>query len=154
MQDKIGSFTEENAFLSNFWPVRVIYEGKVYPSVEHAYQAAKTIDNNQRALFLTYPPSGITMTAGQAKRAGKKITLRQDWEYIKINVMRELNYQKYEVPYLKEKLLSTGNKTLEEGNHWGDTFWGICKGQGQNILGKLLMEIRDNIKQESVKVNV
>lgn len=131
----INKFDREYRWLSNFYPSLVIYDGVVYPTVEHAYQAAKT-HPSQRDPFRHGTP-------GQAKRLGRQVTLRADWEQVKIAVMRELIQKKF-LPHtvLADKLIATGNAELIEGNTWGDKFWGVCDGVGQNMLGKLLMEQR------------
>jgi len=87
------------------------------------------------------------MTAGQSKRAGRKLSLRHDWDEVKDQVMYEVCMSKFtKHPDLKEKLLSTGDAYLEETNHWGDTYWGVCEGVGTNKLGQTLMKIRKEIK--------
>ena len=134
----INSFSKENRFLSNFHFSPVLYDGYNYLTVEHAYQAAKTIDQIERYQIQTTPK------AAEAKFFGQKVTLRDDWECVKIAVMSELVLQKFAAwPKLRKKLLATGNAELIEGNHWGDTFWGVCKGKGHNNLGKILMDVRD-----------
>jgi ribA/ribD-fused uncharacterized protein len=137
----INSFTGKYRFLSNFWPVQVTLDGMVYPSVEHAYQAAKTDSYLLRIVIREAP------TAGEAKRAGRELTVRKDWDNIKLYRMEGLIYQKFQYEDLREKLLSTGDQELIEGNTWGDTFWGQCKGQGHNYLGKILMKVRDFAKE-------
>lgn len=137
----IDTFTGDNNFLSNFYSINVTLNGVTYPTVEHAYQAAKTKDLNEREVVRIQP------TAGKAKRAGKKVTLRPDWELVKVHIMEDLLRQKFQDPILKQKLIETGNKTLIEGNYWGDTFWGVCNGIGENELGKLLMQIRGEINE-------
>jgi hypothetical protein len=107
-------------------------DGALYPSVENAYQAAKTSEGN-RGNF-------IQCSAGQAKRYGRSVQLRQDWEDIKLRVMTDLVRQKFmSGTPLAEKLLATGNCQLVEGNYWNDTYWGVCRGVGKNHLGKILM---------------
>lgn len=136
--DCISKFTDEYRWLSNFWPVEVVLDGETYPSVEHAYQAAKTHPEHREQFK--------HCTAGQAKRLGRRVPMRPEWEDIKIAVMRDLIQQKFALDSkLGEELLGTGSMTLVEGNHWGDTFWGVCDGVGQNHLGNLLMEQRDNL---------
>ena len=136
---KIDSFNGKYRFLSNFYPVKVKLDGVTYDSVEHAYQAAKTIDKEERAKF-------IGITAGQSKRLGRQLSLRRDWDSVKINIMRDLLIQKFEDEQLKIDLLDTGDAELIEGNTWDDTFWGVCNGVGTNWLGRLLMEIRSNLR--------
>lgn len=137
----IASFDGEYRFLSNFWMAPVEYEGIVYPSSEHAYQAAKTLNKDLRSAFAEInSPSAV-------KKLGQTITLRPDWEDVKINVMRDIVIAKFEQnPELMEKLMATKGRELIEGNTWGDTFWGECPlGKGRNELGKILMSIRDDI---------
>lgn len=138
---KIASFSGKYRFLSNFFPAVVEYEGIVYPSTEHAYQAAKTLDIEVRKEIAALP------TAGKAKRAGYKVQLRDDWESVKIDVMHTLLESKFNIPELRDKLLATENAHLEEGNTWGDTFWGTVDGKGRNELGKLLMLVREELRQ-------
>lgn len=130
-------------FLSNFYgPSPVKYLGETFATVEHAYQAAKTKRKVERDHIRSLA------TPGQAKKAGRQVTLRKDWEDVKVRVMRKLLQQKFAIPELREKLLATGHAYLEEGNYWKDEFWGVCKGKGKNILGLLLMEIRQKIHTE------
>lgn len=136
----IDSFDGEYRFLSNFLPVVVEYDGVSYPSIENAYQAAKTLDLEKRKEFTNCTP-------GQAKRLGQKLVKRYYWDEIKIEVMAILLLQKFSHPVLKEKLLSTGDDFIVEGNTWGDTFWGVCDGKGDNNLGKLLMQLREFLRK-------
>lgn len=136
----IYGFADEFAFLSNFYPCEVLFDGVCYSTVEHAYQAAKTLDPEQRAMIqqLQWP--------GQAKRAGRSVTMRPDWDSIKVDVMRELLIQKFAPnSVLAQMLLATEDYHIEETNTWGDTFWGVCHGVGENVLGELLMEIRADL---------
>lgn len=137
----IDSFTGSNRFLSNFWYCGVEFEGEDYISVEHAYQAAKTLDKIERWEIRR------AKTPGQAKRLGKQVTLRADWDKVKLVVMRELLQSKFEDPVLARMLIETGDEWLSESNTWGDTFWGVCKGRGQNNLGRLLMELREDLRK-------
>lgn len=135
----IDDFRFKYRWLSNFHLVSIDYEGIVYPSTEHAYQAAKTLDVELRKKIAALEKPV------QAKKLGAKIPLRDDWESIKLGVMETVLRKKFQDPELKQKLLDTGNEELIEGNWWGDTFWGICKGVGENHLGKLLMKIRSEL---------
>lgn len=137
--NKIESFQGEHRFLSNFWNVYVTYDGEIYPTVEHAYQAAKTLEPEFRKAI-------CYATTGQAKRMGRKVPMRKDWDVIKLGVMDNLLRQKFADPELQELLLATGDADLIEGNTWGDYYWGVCNGEGQNWLGKLLVAIREDIK--------
>jgi ribA/ribD-fused uncharacterized protein len=135
--DKITSFRGQYFFLSNFYQVSIVYYDDEYPSVEHAYQAAKTLDADYRQIIRRAP------TPSKAKRLGQIVPVRENWELIKVTVMRNLVYQKFEDPTLYSWLQSTYPAILEEGNYWGDRFWGVdLEGNGQNWLGKILMEIR------------
>ena len=137
----ITSFSGDYRFLSNFYPCTVVLDGIEFPSVEHAYQAAKTLDYCAR-LRLTY----TWVSPGEAKRMGQTFTLRPDWEQVKIDVMRGLLEQKFcSDQSLFAQLLNTENFYLVEGNTWGDTFWGVCNGKGKNHLGLLLMDIRQSL---------
>jgi ribA/ribD-fused uncharacterized protein len=136
----ISSFSGEFAFLSNFHPARVVFDGVVFPTVEHAFQAAKST-NREDWCFIA-----ALRTAGQAKRAGRKVQLREDWEHIKIDVMTELVFQKFSDPDLRQQLLATGDRELVEGNTWNDRFWGVCKGKGENHLGKILTFVRKHLR--------
>lgn len=136
----IDSFTEEYRFLSNFYPCCVQLDGKTYISTEHAFQAAKTLDPHEREEIRK------TTSPGRAKRLGRKVKLRKDWESIKIDVMHGLLQQKFKKGSpLADLLLKTGTQDLVEGNTWGDTFWGVCRGKGKNHLGKLLMLVRQEL---------
>jgi len=135
----IDKFHEEFDWLSNFFPCQVKFEGLTFTSSEAAFQAAKCADQNEREKF-------VNLSAGRTKRLGKKVNLREDWNRVKIDVMREVLICKFsQNPELKEKLIATGNEELIEGNNWNDRFWGVCRGVGQNHLGKLLMDIRRTI---------
>lgn len=148
---KIETFTlPETRFLSNFYPykkdgsryehsVNVIFEGMVYDCTENAYQAAKSLDPEVRKKIQA-------MTPFESKKywIGREDEVRPDWENVKFNFLRDFNRQKfYGNPELMKMLKATGDAVLEEGNTWGDTYWGICDGVGENNLGKILMEIRD-----------
>lgn len=151
MFPSILGFFGDYRFLSNFWYCEVELDGEFYPSTEHAYQAAKTLDPDLRRQFrfrIKYEngePVEFTPTCGQAKRMGTKVELRSDWEDVKVGIMEDLLRQKFSNESLKQKLLDTGDVYLEETNHWGDKFWGVCDGEGQNVLGNLLMKIREDL---------
>lgn len=138
----INSFSGAYRFLSNFYPSKVEWEGVEYPTVEHAFQAAKTRDPRERQTVK------YCKTPGDAKRAGRKVTMQQGWDCIRLDVMLKLLAQKFDKdknPELHQMLKDTGDAVLIEGNTWGDTFWGKVDGVGQNWLGKLLMFVRDSI---------
>jgi hypothetical protein len=138
---KIDRFAGNYSFLSNFHPCLVPYEGREYPSAEYAFQAAKSLEDRERAKI------AALSTSGQAKRAGKLLELRADWEGVKLDVMRGVVNNKFTWnPELRQALLDTGDAELVEGNDWGDVFWGVCKGTGSNHLGLILMETREWMK--------
>lgn len=140
MTQDINSFSGEYRYLSNFWLCQVPYQGVNYPSSEHAYQAAKSLDWTERLRI-----SGIK-TCREVKYLGQSLLLRPDWESVKVEVMREVLWNKFtENLNLLQRLIQTGDVLLVEGNTWGDTFWGECDGKGQNHLGRLLMEIREAV---------
>ena len=144
----IDRFQGEYEFLSNFYPAEVVYNNRSFRTVEHAYQAAKTLDAGSMFAIqvATYP--------GDAKRLGRMVPLRQDWESVKVGVMELLLERKFADPSLSEKLISTYPSQLVEGNTWGDEFWGVdVKTKlGQNRLGRLLMILRDGLIADQAPV--
>ena len=159
--DKISSFRDEYYFLSNFYEAPVTYNGLTYRNNEAAFQAQKTMDEKERILF-------TEMSAAQARSTGRRITLRKDWEDVKIGIMCDIVEAKFrQNPDLAEKLLATGDMYLEEGNTWGDRTWGSqhpvdvgseptgvkrrrVNGVGANNLGRILMETRTLMKIRTV----
>lgn len=138
----IYGFFKEFRFLSNFYLCEVHYEGLVYPNAESAYQAAKTLDKNLRSYY-TNP----SMSPAAVRRAGQSLNIRPDWDSVKLEVMREINLDKFSRhEELRHALLMTDDFYLEETNTWGDRFWGVCEGEGENNLGKILMEIRKELR--------
>lgn len=138
----ISSFSGKWAGLSNFAPVVVEFEGRLYPSVEHAFQAAKTLDPSLREQIAQ------ASTPGRAKQLGRRASLRPGWDQMRIDVMRELLEKKFATPTYKALLEATGDEDLVEGNDWHDRFWGAVwltsenDWDGENHLGRLLMTIR------------
>lgn len=125
-------------WLSNFYPALVTFDGQQFPSVENAYQAAKTVKSS-RDKFLTCSP-------GESKRLGRKVSLGPKYDQVKVEIMKQLLEQKFAPgTELAKKLLATGDGMLVEGNYWHDTFWGVCNGIGENTLGKLLMNQRKQL---------
>ena len=148
MQDAITDFDEEHDFLSNFYEAEILYEGIIWQTSEHAYQAAKTTDKGWRNAIQD------AATPGRAKRLGRKVPLRADWEEVKLGIMKEIQRRKFtQWPTLKEALLATGDAMLIEGNNHGDRTWGaeLVDGEwvGDNFLGKILMEVRKELKEEA-----
>jgi len=153
MENSITSFSGEYAFLSNFYASNItsptFEDNNTYPSAEHAYQAHKSILTESRLLF-TDPK----ITPGQAKKLGQKVVLRENWESIKVKTMERIVYAKFnQYDHLVGKLLDTYPMKLVEGNHWGDCFWGVYKGHGQNHLGEILMRVREDFIQNKINKN-
>ncbi len=146
----IKDFRGEYSFLSNFYSCSITYGGINYPSTEHAYQAAKSLDFNVRLKI-----SKLDSPA-KSKQVGQNIEIRKDWDSVKNVIMYEVCKLKFNIPYFKLQLLSTGGAFLEEGNTWHDNYWGVCycgncpmhkrqPKENQNHLGKILMKIRDEL---------
>lgn len=147
----IGPFRNRYFYLSNFYPTTITYENITYPTVEHAFAAAKTLDQETRKHISRLPKPAI------AARAGRKLVLRDGWdEGIKLAVMEQLLELKFADKDLQKKLLATGTDQLIEYNTWHDTYWGVCtcsehNGQGANMLGKLLMSTRSKIVNKNLE---
>lgn len=138
----IDSFTGKYDFLSNFHisPIlfRFIDEDIYAPTVEHAFQAAKSNKMTQQKHILK------ARTPSEAKKLGRRVDLIEDWDDIRDEVMLRLIRLKFTIHTdLKQKLLDTGEEELIEGNTWGDSYWGVCDGEGKNQLGMTLMKVRD-----------
>lgn len=144
----ITEFDGKYAFLSNFFHSPFTYDGIEYPTNEHFFQAMKTLDQEERKKI------AAADSPGKAKRMGRHVQLREDWEEIKEAVMLEGLYLKFTDKQLADWLLETGNGQLIEGNFWCDQTWGSCNCPkhkdipGKNLLGKLLMKVRSEIKEE------
>ncbi len=146
---QITHFEGEYWFLSNFYPAPVVLDETEYPTVEHAFQAAKTDDPDERRAVLA------SKTPALAKRAGRAVTMRPDWNTARFATMESLVQQKFtRHADLRAKLLATGDAELIEGNTWNDTTWGaVWDGDnaawiGKNYLGQMLMRIRDELRRE------
>lgn len=142
----IYGFDGEYRFFSNFAtvPGGVIYDGLNYLSTEAAYQAAKTLDKEIRAQF-------YFLNGADAKKLGRTLELRPDWDEVKYGVMLDLTRQKYRVERFQALLLDTGEAYIQEDNYWHDTYWGVCtcsrcNGEGLNMLGKIIMKVRDELR--------
>ncbi len=142
---RIDAFTGDYHALSNFAPARVTLDGVAYPTVEHAYQAAKTLEPEARDGILA------ASTPDLARKIGRRLTVRPDWPEVKVGVMRDLIRQKFENDGPGKVLVATGKAELVEGNTWHDNFWGQCRCPGcagvagLNWLGRLLMETRQRL---------
>jgi ribA/ribD-fused uncharacterized protein len=137
----IDSFTKSAGYdyLSNFYPSTIYLDGKSYPTAEHAYWAYATTDLEVREAIRT------AVRPGEARRAAKTIELRADWEEYRIPHLRRVLTLKFDNPLLLPRLLSTQDADLIFKNTWGDTLLGVCKGVGENWLGRILMELRTDL---------
>lgn len=148
MNNVINNFKGNYYFLSNFYEAPVTYQGITYQNNEAAFQAQKCTTDKQKLEFANVNPS-------EAKHLGRKVNLRKDWEQIKRQYMYEIVRAKFDQnPELKNKLLKTGEVQLIEGNTWGDRIWGCTKSAngewvGSNMLGNILMEIREEYVKEN-----
>jgi ribA/ribD-fused uncharacterized protein len=152
----IDRFDGRYNFLSNFYSVKIEHQGIKYPTLEHYYVSMKVKNDQQidgkyitmidcRELIAKMPDPG------KVKQFGKIIKVRRDWNDVKLDVMLWGVREKFKQEDLKQMLLDTGEQELVEGNTWNDTYWGICRGEGQNNLGKILMKVRTELRQQNVK---
>lgn len=155
----IYRFDDEHNFLSNFYyspfsvkfwfwsdekRIRQESQTQEVPTLEHAYQAMKTLNMFEQHAIITAP------TAAQAKKIGRKAEIRKDWDDVKLGIMEWLVKCKFKNNnFLKKKLIETGDFQIQEGNTWGDTYWGICiqSNWGENHLGKILMKVRQELNE-------
>jgi ribA/ribD-fused uncharacterized protein len=147
----ITSFQQDHRFLSNFWPCYIAWEGLVYPTLEHAYAAAKTDDASLKKMIQSCP------TPGEAKEwlAAHNMKPAITWTIEKkLLLMEELLFLKFggKEPLLTRALMATGDAELIEGNTWEDVFWGVCNGVGENNLGRLLMKVRESLFEEKNRI--
>ena len=146
---KITRFAGEYYFLSNFSKSEIWLGDRMYPTVEHFYQANKAKTEPLHNFIRE------SETPVEAKQRGKKVDLREDWEEVKLRVMKLGLILKFDTNELGDKLLATKDYEIVEGNNWGDTYWGVCDGIGRNELGKLLMEVRDEVlKRRSRQITI
>ena len=143
----INEFKGRYFFLSNFYKAPVTIDGITYGHTEGAFQAQKTLDINKRREM-------ATMTPSESKRTGRHVVLRPDWEDVKEKVMYDICKAKFiQNPELGKLLVATGEEELIEGNTWGDRTWGMVNGEGKNLLGKILMKIRSELKTDTEKTS-
>ena len=136
-------FRDNYDFLSNFYECSVKWGGITYRNTEAAFQASKCtgINEHMRVQF-------TTLTGSEAKKLGRKVPIRMDWEQVKVGIMHDIVYCKFKQNLdLAKKLIDTGNIEIAEDNTWGDRFWGKCKGIGKNVLGIILMQVREELKE-------
>ena len=156
MTTKINSFTGEYYFLSNFYETPVTYNGITFLNNEAAFQAQKCKSRaaeEPKVSLSTKREMFADLNASEAKKLGRKVSLRSDWEAVKIGIMKEIVQAKFEQhPELAEKLLQTDTAYLEEGNTWGDRVWGTVDGQGANNLGRILMQVREILRERQISM--
>ena len=145
--EPIDRFDGDYAMFSNFYPAIVHYKQIAFPTVEHAFVAAKSYDPAFWEEISKLPAK----RAGHAKRRGRQIKLRSNWDLLKRSVMKELLLEKFNNRVFREFIVRTTPAMLIEGNYWHDNYWGNCKCKkckyilGQNHLGRLLMEVRGSL---------
>lgn len=142
----IFGFFGEYRFLSNFHLAPLEVEGVLYPSSEHAYMAQKSLDPAVRERF------SRLASPQEARREGQLVTLRPDWEEVKVAAMLKVSLAKYQDPELAARLLATGDRYLEETNYWNDTVWGFSNGRGSNYLGRVLMGVRASLRGQNLEM--
>ena len=137
----VYGFFGEYYFLSNFFPAEIKFMGIKFRSVEHAFQAHK-YPLEERSQF-------TEVDADEAKRLGRAAPNfnGEYWDKVRDNLMFSLVLYKFSNnEELREKLLATRNKYLEETNDWDDHYWGVCNGEGDNKMGKTLMTVREIVR--------
>lgn len=141
MAKVIDCFENEWQVFRNPYHVYIEYEDIVFPSTEHAYHAAKSTNMDFRRSLVDLPWN-------EARQRGRATKLRPGWEDgLKLQVMEEVNLIKYTTnKFCYDKLMSTRGYELIEGNWWGDRYWGVCNGVGENHLGLILMKIRQRLE--------
>lgn len=141
--NKITKFQGDYKCLSNFYKCDVVFCDVTWQSAEVAFQAMKCNDENCWESFKN-------LGSIDAQKLGKTVNLRPDWDEIKLQSMHDIVLSKFSNNnFLKQKLLSTGDDELINGNHWRDKYWGVDEttGQGENHLGKILMQVRNELRQ-------
>ena len=147
----IDEFRGRYYFLSNLYPCTIEYQGIKYPTVEHFYVAMK-VNDQQLINGIYYTPNDFREMIStikipeEVKKIGGKVKLRKNWSTKKLEIMNWVIREKFKDEKLAEMLLSTGDEKLVESNYWKDFYWGVCNGKGENHLGKILMEVREELK--------
>lgn len=134
----INTFRGDYAFLSNYYECPVVFDGLHFLSSEAAFHAQK--DKSRECEFVFLSPD-------DSKHLGRRVNIRPDWDDVKDEIMYKIVKAKFEQNKdLAEKLIATGNEELQEGNWWGDKYWGVYQGEGRNQLGKTLMRVREELR--------
>lgn len=148
----ITALTGKYRFLANEIACMISYENESYPSVAHAFHAAKTLDLTIRAKIKK------ATRFYEVRQLGRDANPRPDWKEVRLSIMEDLLRQKFNYPEFKKVLLSTGNEILINGNSRGETFWGAIRVEhkwvGENNLGKLLTKIREELTEKKISPNV
>lgn len=142
----VKRFRGDYEFLSNFYPAKLMFDGIAYYNAEAAYQAQKCVDLDQKKQF-------AKLYSDESKRFARTIVVRDDWDAIKVDVMKHVVRAKFEQnPRLAKMLIRTGDIPLLEGNTWHDVFWGVDlkTGEGENHLGTILMQLRKDFIENGV----
>lgn len=143
---KFRSIKDEYGFLSNFYKSPLILNDCEWPTSEHYFQAQKFAGTKYETAIRHCKNAMYAANMGH----NRSLPLRSDWEQVKNEIMYNAVKAKFlQNKYIKEKLLSTGDSTLVEhtNNNW---YWGDGgNGQGKNILGKILMKVREELRRES-----
>lgn len=147
MADEIRFYrsTGKYGFLSNLYPCRVVINGTYFfDSAEHAYQYEKANDEKVKQYIWDAPTPTLACIVGHGLFPWMVVP---NWKEIRVPTMKEVLWAKFTLnDDLEKKLLNTGDAILIETSK-SDGFWGIGrKGKGENMLGKLLMEVRGEIK--------
>jgi len=137
----ISNFRGDYFFLSNFYECAIHIWGMEFTSAEAAYQASKCTSQTDMAKFVGVSPR-------KSKYMGRKVLLPSNWDEQREGRMYEVLSAKFSNEFLKKQLLLTGERMLVEGNSWGDVYWGECRGKGRNVLGKLLMQFRQRLREQ------
>lgn len=141
-KNPILGFRDKHAFLSNFYICDITYKDVLFESNEHAYQAQKATNEADFNLIKN------SFTPTLAKHFAKTIKLREDWTKVKDSIMLDLARIKFSTPIMRDKLLETEDSYIEETNYWGDTYWGVYNEKGKNKLGKILMKVREELRNQ------
>lgn len=141
MSDKIiDRFDGQYRFLSNFYEAPLLFRGLVFENAEAAFHSQKCLQRAKQFQGLN---------ASQAKQLGRQVVIRPDWDKVRDQVMYEVVFEKFsQNAEIRERLITTGEAELIEGNTWNDRYWGVCNGIGQNKLGKILMRVRGELLQK------
>lgn len=143
--EEINFYTRDGEYgwLSNFYRAKQVVGVLVYPTNEHYYQSQKARDKFVHDWIGSAPTPFLAMQAGRSLRRGKELV--DNWDDMKVDVMLKGLRAKFQNSELKAKLLATGDATIHEDSPT-DSFWGI---RGKDMLGKLLMRVRSELRGEA-----